>query len=206
VDAVLLDAVLAERGVSRNPGLVNQPAGMGVGHYIGTLARENAALRDRIDGLLRAAMQDGRLEAIFRKWRMWNGRPAASLRARSGKHLVRVSRPGPTHDGSGPRHHRSRSGPESAARGDDPLSAGAIARGGHHAAPVVRVDGARRGDGAGESPPAAVYGGRTLRALLTGWVELVRGTPLLLQLFVLYFGLESFVQLPAVAAAVLGLG
>jgi polar amino acid transport system substrate-binding protein len=42
--------------------------------------------------------------------------------------------------------------------------------------------------------------------LLTGWVELVRGTPLLLQLFVLYFGLESFVQLPAVAAAVLGLG
>jgi polar amino acid transport system substrate-binding protein len=37
-------------------------------------------------------------------------------------------------------------------------------------------------------------------------VELVRGTPLLLQLFVLYFGLESFVQLPAMVAAVLGLG
>ena len=72
VDAVLLDAVLADRGVSRNPGLVNQPADMGVGHYVGTLAPENAALRDRIDGLLRAAMRDGRLEAIFRKWRMWN--------------------------------------------------------------------------------------------------------------------------------------
>jgi polar amino acid transport system substrate-binding protein len=37
-------------------------------------------------------------------------------------------------------------------------------------------------------------------------VELVRGTPLLLQLFVLYFGLEAFVQLPAMVAAVLGLG
>jgi len=51
-----------------------------------------------------------------------------------------------------------------------------------------------------------VYGGGLLRAALTGWVELVRGTPLLLQLFVLYFGLEAFVRLPALVAAVLGLG
>jgi polar amino acid transport system substrate-binding protein len=51
-----------------------------------------------------------------------------------------------------------------------------------------------------------VYGGAPLRVVLTAWVELVRGTPLLLQLFVLYFGLEAFVQLPALAAAVLGLG
>ena len=34
----------------------------------------------------------------------------------------------------------------------------------------------------------------------------MRGTPLLLQLFVLYFGLAPFVQLPAFAAALLGLG
>ena len=32
VDAVLLDAVLAERGVRPNPALTNQPADMGVGH------------------------------------------------------------------------------------------------------------------------------------------------------------------------------
>ena len=72
VDAVLLDAVLAERGVSRNPGLVNAAASVGVGHYVGILAPEATALRDRIDAVLKQAMRDGRLEAIFRKWRMWN--------------------------------------------------------------------------------------------------------------------------------------
>ena len=51
-----------------------------------------------------------------------------------------------------------------------------------------------------------VYGAPPVRALLTAWVELVRGTPLLLQLFVLYFGLAAVVQLPAFVAALIGLG
>ena len=51
-----------------------------------------------------------------------------------------------------------------------------------------------------------VYGAPPVRAVLTAWVELVRGTPLLLQLFVLYFGLANVVQLPAIVAAVLALG
>jgi ABC-type amino acid transport system permease subunit len=36
--------------------------------------------------------------------------------------------------------------------------------------------------------------------LLTARVEIIRGTPLLLQLFVLYFGLATVVQLPALFA------
>ena len=51
-----------------------------------------------------------------------------------------------------------------------------------------------------------VYGPRPLEIALTAWVELIRGTPLLLQLFVLYFGLAAVVQLPAFLAALLGLG
>ncbi|HTE06574.1 MAG TPA: amino acid ABC transporter permease, partial [Planctomycetota bacterium] len=51
-----------------------------------------------------------------------------------------------------------------------------------------------------------VYGGPLLAALLTAWVELVRGTPVLLQLFVIYYGLASVVRLPAYLAALLGLG
>jgi polar amino acid transport system substrate-binding protein len=51
-----------------------------------------------------------------------------------------------------------------------------------------------------------IYGGRPLAALLTGYVELVRGTPVLLQLFLLYYGLASVVRLPAFVAALLGLG
>ena len=45
-----------------------------------------------------------------------------------------------------------------------------------------------------------------MRATLTAYVELIRGTPLLLQLFVLYFGLAPMVRLPAFLAALLGLG
>jgi polar amino acid transport system substrate-binding protein len=50
-----------------------------------------------------------------------------------------------------------------------------------------------------------VYGGRTAQALLTGYVELMRGTPILLQLFVLYYGIATAIRLPAFAAALLGL-
>jgi len=51
-----------------------------------------------------------------------------------------------------------------------------------------------------------VYGGPVVRTLFTAYVEVVRGTPVLLQLFVLYYGLSSVVRLPAFLAAVLGLG
>jgi len=51
-----------------------------------------------------------------------------------------------------------------------------------------------------------VYGPRPLKSLLTAYVEVIRGTPLLLQLFVLYFGLAEVVQLPAFLAALIGLG
>jgi polar amino acid transport system substrate-binding protein len=51
-----------------------------------------------------------------------------------------------------------------------------------------------------------VYGGPVLRLALTGYVEVIRGTPLLLQLFVIYYGLADVVRLPAFAAALLGLG
>jgi His/Glu/Gln/Arg/opine family amino acid ABC transporter permease subunit len=50
-----------------------------------------------------------------------------------------------------------------------------------------------------------VYGQRGVRLFLTGYVELVRGTPVLLQLFVLYYGIASAIKLPAFAAAFLGL-
>jgi His/Glu/Gln/Arg/opine family amino acid ABC transporter permease subunit len=51
-----------------------------------------------------------------------------------------------------------------------------------------------------------VYGPAVVRAPLAIYVELIRGTPVLLQLFVLYYGLSSVVRLPAFLAAVLGLG
>src|SRR4029079_8286161 len=50
-----------------------------------------------------------------------------------------------------------------------------------------------------------VYGDRLTRMARIGYVELTRGTPILLQLFVLYYGFAEVVRLPAFIAALLGL-
>ena len=50
-----------------------------------------------------------------------------------------------------------------------------------------------------------LYGDRLTRGALSGYVELIRGTPLLLQLFVLYYGIADAIRLPAFVAALLGL-
>src|SRR5207237_5699405 len=47
-----------------------------------------------------------------------------------------------------------------------------------------------------------VYASKPVRAVLTLYVEVVRGTPVLLQLFVLYYGLHSLVSLPAISSAI----
>src|SRR4029077_10005389 len=72
VDAVVLDFILAQRGVRRNAGLVNQETPLANGHSVGVLAPNQIAMRDRMDAILRGAMRDGRLEAIFRRWNVWN--------------------------------------------------------------------------------------------------------------------------------------
>ena len=69
---------------------------------------------------------------------------------------------------------------------------------------VVPVDGAR-GRARRADRDGRVYGERLVRLALTGYVELMRGTPILLQLFVLYYGLAAAIRLPAFVAALLGL-
>lgn len=193
VDAVVLDYVLAERGVARNAGLVNQATPLGVGRYVGVLASAQTVLRDRIDGVLREAMRDGRLEAIFRRWDMWNEdqpRLYARVLASDAAELVPVAAGAAT---MSPWEATRRYLPSlvRAALVTLMLSCAAMV--------LAVVAGALIASG-------RVYGPRPLKIMLTGYVEVIRGTPLLLQLFVLYFGLAGFVQLPAMLAALIGLG
>jgi polar amino acid transport system substrate-binding protein len=192
VDAVLLDYVLAERGVRRNPGLINHPTPVGTGHYVGILAAENVDLRDRVNVILRQAMTDGRLEAILRRWRMWNA-DQPGLYAR----LVGATAPAET--SSTPTV--ATSSWEAALRYLPALlrAAGITLLLSVLSMALAVLLGAAIATG-------RVYGPRPLVIALTAWVELIRGTPLLLQLFVLYFGLATIVQLPAFLAALLGLG
>jgi polar amino acid transport system substrate-binding protein len=202
VDAVLLDAVLAERGVRRNPALTNQPADMGTGHYVGILSSRDTALRDRVDALLRDAMRDGRLQAIFARWGMWNeDQPRLYARVLAGESPgAGAGEP----EGSPLRTAETR--PTESASAATLRYLPALFRAALITLALSCVSMALAVLSGTLIAVGRVYGAGPLRALLTSWVELVRGTPLLLQLFVLYFGFEAFVQLPALVAAVLGLG
>src|SRR6478672_7578632 len=57
VDAVLLDNVLAFRRARTVKGFTVQPMSVAIGHYVGVLSKQDAALRDRCNEILKAAMQ-----------------------------------------------------------------------------------------------------------------------------------------------------
>jgi His/Glu/Gln/Arg/opine family amino acid ABC transporter permease subunit len=196
VDAVVLDAILAQRGVRRNSSLTNQPAVLAVGHYVGILSAEQSALRDRMNTILRDAMRDGRLERIFRRWDVWNEdqpRLYARVLADSSPHPV----PASTLVGS------TVSAPQTWEAAGRYLPA--LLRAAFITVVLSCLSMALAVIVGALIASGRIYGTAPLRVALTGYVEVIRGTPLLLQLFVLYFGLAAVVQLPAFLAALLGL-
>jgi His/Glu/Gln/Arg/opine family amino acid ABC transporter permease subunit len=188
VDAVLLDHIIAQRSLRRSGGFVIQPEPAAVGHYVAVLARRDSALRDSVNLLLRAAMADGTLERILRRWNVWDAHQAALFqRVVAGSERGGAPRPGAT-----------------------PSRVAAYLPGLLRAAGVTLVlsflsMGLAVAVGLGVAA-GRIYGPRLLGGLLTGYVEVMRGTPVLLQLFVIYYGLAPVVRLPAFLAAVLGLG
>ena len=196
LDAVLLDHILAERSVRRNPGLVIQPGTVAVGHYVGVLAPGNAALRDWIDAILKERMRDGTLRKIFERWGVWDEGQQ--------RHFERLLEPASAvpDAAAGPGETSRRPSMVSLVVGYLPslFSAALVTILLSCLAMALAV-------GAGTLlATGRIYGGPLLRALLTLYVEATRGTPVLLQLFVLYYGLSSVVKLPAFVAALLGLG
>jgi len=153
------------------------------------LAHDNTALRDRIDDVLRARMRDGTLERIDRKWGIWDRYQQPFFASvLSGKTSAAAQPAAPQ--------------PRKLVLAYIPLllrasvvtvilSCAAMAL-----AIFVGI-----GIASGR-----VYGNLAVRAALTTYVEVVRGTPVLLQLFVLYYGLSVVIRLPAFLAALLGLG
>lgn len=197
VDAVLLDHVIAERSLRRLGKFIIQPQPVDTGHYVGVMALGSAALRDSVNTVLVARMRDGTLQKVFRKWNVWDERQAAfqerTLRENpiaTGQRDIVVS------DTAVAAVQRSGIAiylPAllSAAVVTLVLSCLAMAL----AVTIGIIVAAGR-----------VYGPKPIRALLTVYVEVIRGTPVLLQLFVLYYGLSDVIKLPAFAAAILGLG
>ncbi len=195
VDAVLLDNVLAERRHRTVAGFTIQPQTVAVGHYIGVLAAGQERLRDSVNELLRGAMRDGTLERIFRQWDVWNAdQPALHSR-------VLARHPVEPYSGLDTAASPATITRWEAARRYLPslLRASAVTIALSCMAMALAV-------GLGILiATGRVYGARPTRLVLTAYVELMRGTPILLQLFVLYYGLATAIRLPAFVAALLGL-
>src|SRR5262249_34948002 len=144
------------------------------------LRPDEPALLRAVDDALGAMVADGELRTILDHWRLWNGRQAT----------LAAGTPAPGSPASG----------LTAVQVDLFLRATGVTL----VISVLSVALAVTG-GLGLSLGRR-YGGRLLRGLAGGYVELFRGTPVLLQLYVLYYGLAPLVALDAFTAAVVGLG
>ncbi len=194
VDAVLLDHLLADRAMRRERGLYTHPTAVATSQYVVVVSPAEPQLLTRVNETLRAAMRDGRLEAILRKQPgVWNDDQPKLFQS------LLATTPGAPADI--PQEAQSLSQIEMTWRFLPKILLGAwrtlwltcVAMAMAVALGIAIATG-------------RVYGGRVTRLLLTTYVEVMRGTPILLQLFVIYYGLASVITLDAFTAALLGLG
>jgi polar amino acid transport system permease protein/polar amino acid transport system substrate-binding protein len=180
-DAVVLDNIIADRYgcTASHPTLKCIPYDVARGTYVIGIRKADPELKQAIDGALAAMRADGALERILRKAGLWDARQLEATPP-EGQAI------------------RSR-----ALDGDMVLQFVAAAwvtlkltvLAFLLAVPVGVV-----------LAVARVYGSASVRGAARLYIELFRGTPVLLQLFILYYGVASLVNLGPVEAAVLGLG
>ncbi|MEP6506969.1 MAG: ABC transporter substrate-binding protein/permease [Gemmatimonadales bacterium] len=195
VDAVLLDNIIAERSLHRTPGFVIQPEPVAVGHYVAVFAGADSALRDSADAILRARMRDGSLEKTFRDWKVWDPSQA--------QHFARVLG---SNSPAFPAELPGRSVAKTTAKASVIAYLPAFLRAAAITLLLSCLAMALAVSLGMLVAAGRVYGPAMVRVPLTIYVEVMRGTPVLLQLFVIYYGLSSVVKLPAFLAAVIGLG
>jgi polar amino acid transport system substrate-binding protein len=191
VEAVLLDDIIAERYAASRPELVSL-GDVASGGYVMAARKSEPELARALDGILNRLEERGELARILGRWCLWNARQHPACAARSGSDTL-LATPG---------------GGEQAGPLNRPLGGQGILflRGAAVTAfvslaamclaiPLGMLLGLGR-----------LYGSRPVALGATAYVELWRGTPVLLQLYVLYFGLAPLIHLDALTAAILGLG
>jgi polar amino acid transport system substrate-binding protein len=187
VEGVLLDHVIADRYGCSLPGLSCVPADLAQGSYVIGMRPSDADLAERVDRALTALTRRGELRSILEHWKLWDTRQSELA-----KRTAEAS---------------AESAPAAAAK--RPLSGAQIGLFFQGALLTVLISVCAFGLALPLGVVLAVvrsHAGPVARFLATAYVEVLRGTPVLLQLYVLYYGLSSFVRLGPIVAAILGLG
>ena len=188
IDAVLLDLPIAAYYGKTNPRLKFAGSPLGEGYYGIALRKDDDELRRRIDGILAKLLSSGELRRIYEKWDLWNPQQEKlyelSEREKSGFVGIGESKQAPL-----------------------ATFFPALLKG---AGITVLVSTASMALaiilGLGLTI-SRLYGRQPLSAIATAYIELYRGTPLLIQLYILYYGLPNIgISLSPVFAAFLGLG
>jgi polar amino acid transport system substrate-binding protein len=179
VDGVVLDDIIAARyGVPR-PTLA-RAAEVGEGEYAIAFRPADEDLARAVDDALGAMAADGELRTILARWHLWDARQE-SLGATAPRETAPAR-------ALGRRDLRLF------------LQGAAITIAISTLSMAIAVVGGLALSLAGR------YGGRMAHVASRAYVELFRGTPVLLQLYVLYYGLAPWIALDAFTAAVVGLG
>jgi len=186
VEAVLLDNLVADRFGCNKPELQCLPDDVARGTYVIGIRRGDAALQVALDHALNDMAADGELQRILEKWHLWDHRQHEPLP------------------------------PASAA--SPPVASSPPASGGFDRAQLFLFlggAGVTLGLSAVSFVVATLLGmalallrtrGGAGRAFAMTYVELFRGTPLLLQLYLIYYSLASIWRFDAISAAIIGLG
>lgn len=183
IDAALQDFPIAIWYVTPNPNLRNVGGPVGEGIYAGGVRRDSPVLMEKLNEALAAMIDSGELEGIYRKWGLWN-RLQEKLRQTA--------------------HEASRAATAKASlRKYVPL----LIKGALVTILISCLSMAIAVLVGFALCLGKLYGGGPVRFLCNTYIEVIRGTPLLIQLYLLYYGLPNLgLQLNAFVAAVIGVG
>lgn len=190
-DAVLLDDVIVGRYVGRHPSLA-AVADVAEGRYAIALRPGEQELRAGLDRALGELIASGEWRRTLARWGLDNARQDALALRAAGSAAPAVAPP------------------SLAAPAARPLTARQLALFGQGALVTLVIALAAMLLAAPLGLAVALVRAearwRVARRLAAAYVEVVRGTPVLLQLYLLYYGLAGVVSLSPWTAAILGLG
>lgn len=211
LDAVLLESVIADRYGLTKPDLELADADVARGSYVIGVRKDEPDLRDALDQGLAQLEASGELPAIRRRWRLDATVPAVAAAPGPIAAPAEAAAPAATAGGApaASLHPEAPEGEASALDEHARMDLGQLAlflRGAGYTLLVSLFAMALAVPLGLALALARRYGGPLARAAGGLYVELFRGTPVLLQLYLLYYGLAPLVHLSALAAAILGLG
>ena len=176
-DAVLLDSVIAQRYGLTKPDLELADADVARGSYVIGLRKGDSDLRDALNAALAKLDAEGELRRIYTRW-----------------HLPEVPNTTPSIQATTP--------PQATF---DRAQVMLFLVGAAVTLSISLLSMALAVPLGLILALARLYGRAPVRWLAHAYIELFRGTPVLLQLFILYYGMAPIVHLSALEAAILGL-